>query len=252
MTIPTRAPTTPPPSTIEDVLMRGDLSGLTQQQRLEYYNRVCTSVGLNPLTRPMEYLVLNGKLQLYARRDAADQLRKLHNISVRIISQEFKNGLYTVHVAARDGNGREDEDLGVVAFSENLKGDIAANTILKAITKGKRRVTLSICGLGFLLDETEVADIPGAKPVEPIEHDPQAGEIKPEGKTSIPSIKDDPEEFHKWLKRTTDACMDVESMTAIYWSVQPQLDNAFPSDKEHALTIFKARKAILEKKNAQP
>jgi hypothetical protein len=34
-----------------------------------------------------------------------------------------------------------------------------ANTILKAITKAKRRVTLSICGLGWL-DETEVEDIP--------------------------------------------------------------------------------------------
>ncbi len=80
MTIPTKAQAVPPPSTIEDVLMRGDLSKLTDQQRLEYYNRVCTSVGLNPLTRPMEYIVLNGKLQLYARRDAADQLRKLHGI----------------------------------------------------------------------------------------------------------------------------------------------------------------------------
>jgi hypothetical protein len=36
-----------------------------------------------------------------------------------------------------------------------------ANTILKAVTKAKRRVTLSICGLGFL-DETEVEDIPAA------------------------------------------------------------------------------------------
>jgi hypothetical protein len=34
--------------------------------------------------------------------------------------------------------------------------------ILKAVTKAKRRVTLSICGLGFL-DETEVDSIPGAK-----------------------------------------------------------------------------------------
>lgn len=247
MTIPTKAPAMPPPSTIEDVLIRGDLSKLTEQQRTEYYMRVCQSVGLNPLTRPFDYLVLNGKLQLYARRDACDQLRYIHGISIDLPSEEFKNGLYTVHARASNKDGRHDEDLGSVPFPDNLKGEAASNAILKAVTKAKRRVTLSICGLGFL-DETEVSDIPGAKPVETPELDPQTGEIEPA--RSIPSIKDDPEEFHAWLKRTTDACMDVQSMTAIYWSVQSQLDNAFPSDKEHALNIFKDRKKILEKKNA--
>ena len=37
------------------------------------------------------------------------------------------------------------------------------NAKLKAITKAKRRVTLSICGLGFL-DETEIDTIPSAQP----------------------------------------------------------------------------------------
>ena len=39
-----------------------------------------------------------------------------------------------------------------------MKGEIAANAILKCVTKAKRRVTLLLSGLGFL-DETEVADI---------------------------------------------------------------------------------------------
>ncbi len=250
MTIPTKAQVAPPPSTIEDVLIRGDLSKLTEKQRTEYYMRVCQSVGLNPLTRPFDYLVLNGKLQLYARRDACDQLRQIHGISIDLPSEEFKNGIYTVHARASNKDGRHDEDLGAVSFPENFKGDAAANAILKAVTKAKRRVTLSICGLGFL-DETEVETIPSAKPIEPIEHDSQTGEVT-EGRTLPPSIKDDPEEFHKWLKRETDACTDVQGMTGIYWIVQPQLDNAFPSDKDHALNIFKARKAILEKTNAQP
>jgi hypothetical protein len=47
-----------------------------------------------------------------------------------------------------------------------MRGD-KANAIMKAVTKAKRRVTLSICGLGFL-DETEVETIPEAKPV-PVE-----------------------------------------------------------------------------------
>lgn len=139
--------------------MRGDLSSLTQDQRLEYYNRVCQSLGLNPLTRPFDYLTLNGKLTLYARRDAADQLRKINGISIEIVSQEINNDLLTVHVRAKDRDGRTDEDVGVVAFTAKAAGDIAANLCMKAVTKAKRRVTLSLSGLGFL-DETEVADIP--------------------------------------------------------------------------------------------
>lgn len=250
MSIPTKAANVPPPSTIEDVLMRGDLSGLTQQQRLEYYNRVCSSVGLNPLTRPFEYLVLNNKLQLYARRDAADQLRKLHGISIEVVSQEFKNGLYTVHVRARDKDGRNDEDLGVVSFSENLKGDVAANTILKAVTKAKRRVTLSICGLGFL-DETEVADIPSAKPIDPPEHDPQTGEIEYPEVRPIPSIDSEPDKFHSWLNSQLIACNDEESVKAVWQMVESQVANTFPPDQKEIHQKFNARKKALKEKHAE-
>lgn len=157
--IPAKKLEQPAPSTIEAVLMRGDLSRLTEEQRLEYYNQTCKSLGLNPLTRPFEYITLNGKLTLYARRDATDQLRKINGISVEIITQDFEAGLLTVYVRAKDAAGRTDEDIGSVAFPETLKGEIAANMRMKAVTKAKRRVTLSICGLGFL-DETEVEDIP--------------------------------------------------------------------------------------------
>lgn len=185
MSIPARIVETPPATVIEHVLIRGDLSKLTEQQRNEYYLRLCQSIGLNPLTQPFQYLTLNGKLVLYARRDCADQLRKLNGISIEIVSQDKTDGLLSIHVRAKDKDGRVDEDLGVVSFPETLKGDIAANTILKAVTKAKRRVTLSLSGLGFL-DETEVADIPAeakqrqnphmTKPedvMEPIEYDEQ-------------------------------------------------------------------------------
>lgn len=170
--IPAKKQETPAPSTIEAVLMKGDLSALSQEQRLDYYNQVCKSLGLNPLTRPFDYLTLNGKLTLYARRDAADQLRKINGISVEIVSQEFAHGLLTIHVRAKDRDGRTDEDLGVVAFPEALKGDAAANAILKAVTKAKRRVTLSLSGLGFL-DETEVEDIPA--PAKQTYREPESG-----------------------------------------------------------------------------
>ncbi len=144
---------------IESVIAHGDLSKLTVEQRNKYYSDVCRSLGQNPRTQPFAYINLNGKLTLYAKRDCADQLRKINGISIAIVSQEMADGLLTVHVRGSDASGRTDEDLGVVAFPENLKGEMRANAILKCVTKAKRRVTLSISGLGFL-DETEVEDIP--------------------------------------------------------------------------------------------
>jgi hypothetical protein len=102
---------------------------------------------------------LNNRLTLYARRDVTDQLCKIHGISITIVSEEVKDGLLIVHVRAVDKDGREDEDLGVVNFPEQLRGEARANAVLKCVTKAKRRVTLSISGLG-ILDETEVEDIP--------------------------------------------------------------------------------------------
>jgi hypothetical protein len=43
-----------------------------------------------------------------------------------------------------------------------MRGDFG-NVVMKAVTKSKRRVTLSLCGLG-MLDESEVETIPDAKP----------------------------------------------------------------------------------------
>jgi hypothetical protein len=148
---------------LKNVIMKGDLSQLSDLEKIEHQKNVCESVGLNPLTNPFEYVKLSGKLTLYAKRDAADQLRQLHGVSITIAHQEESEGVYEVKVLAKDKHGRTDEDLGVVTIA-GLRGEARANAIMKAITKAKRRVTLSICGLGFL-DETEVDDIPGSPPI---------------------------------------------------------------------------------------
>jgi len=159
--------TTParPGDIIESVIAKGDLARLTPEERTRYYVEVCKSVGLNPFTRPLEYITLSGKLTLYARREAADQLRQIHGVSLEVLRQHVDGELFVVHVRARDKSGRTDEDFGAVSIA-NLKGEARANGMLKAITKAKRRVTLSIAGLGFL-DETEVEDIP-AREKEPV------------------------------------------------------------------------------------
>ena len=151
---------------IEQVLVMGDLARLTPEQRNVYYKSVCESVGLNPLTRPFEYITLNGKLTLYARKDCTDQLRKLHGVSIRIASRETVDGVVIITAQATDKSGRIDESTGAVA-SGNLRGEALANTWMKAETKAKRRVTLSLCGLGFV-DESEIESIPNARIGEPM------------------------------------------------------------------------------------
>jgi hypothetical protein len=141
---------------MEDVIIKGDLSKLTPEQRVVYYQKVCDSIGLNSLTQPLMYITFQNKLVLYCKRDGADQLRKLHGINIEIANYNVDNGLLTVHARAKDKTGRIDEDYGVVSVA-GLRGEIAANAFLKAVTKAKRRVTLSISGLGFL-DGTEVDD----------------------------------------------------------------------------------------------
>lgn len=153
-TVATTTNEQPTPATIEDVLIRGDLSKLTEKDRTDYYLRVCHSIGLNPLTRPFDYHNFQGKLVLYAKRDAADQLRKLNGISIEIVSQKVADGLLTVHARAKDKTGRTDEDFGVVPWKGG-GSELGANLAMKAVTKAKRRVTLSISGLGFL-DQSEV------------------------------------------------------------------------------------------------
>jgi hypothetical protein len=149
--------------TAEAVFVGGDLAKLSSAQRLEYYQHLCKSLDLNPLTRPFEYITLNARLTLYAKRDAAEQLRRRDHVALTITAREMIQDVYVVTARAVLPDGRADESTGAVAVG-SLKGDALANAMMKAETKAKRRVTLSICGLGFL-DETEIETIPDAQPV---------------------------------------------------------------------------------------
>lgn len=150
---------------VESVVIGGDLARLEPAERVAYYRSVCESLGLNPLTKPFEYLVLNERLTLYARKDATDQLRALRGISVTIAGREFDRdaGLYVVTARAVAKDGRADESVGAVSV-RGLQGENLANALMTAETKAKRRVTLSVSGLGWL-DVTEVGSIGEARPV---------------------------------------------------------------------------------------
>ena len=200
---PADAPLAPlDPATIEQVVVGGDLARLTPAQRVSYYQSVCQSLGLNPLTRPFEYIRLNDKLTLYAKREATDQLRKLHRISVEIVAREQQGDLYVITARATTPDGRTDESTGAVATA-GLSGVNLANALLKAETKAKRRVTLSICGLGWL-DESEVDSVRVARPA----HVSESGEV----------YAPDPER-EKLLRRWHTLAKEADSLGLGYDSV---------------------------------
>lgn len=147
---------------VEQVVIQGDLAPLTPQERVEYYNTVCRSLGLNPYTKPFDYISLNKKLTLYARKDATDQLRKLNQVSIDDVTINTEGNMFSVTVKGHDASGRSDVEIGVVSKND-MQGN-QANAMMKAVTKAKRRLTLSLCGLGWL-DETEIETIPDARPV---------------------------------------------------------------------------------------
>jgi len=152
---------------ISNLILTGDLSKLSPQEKVQYYGKLCKSLGLNPLTKPFDYIILQGREVLYANKNCAEQLRLLHGISVVDSTQEIINNMCIVKVKVQDKNGRYDIGTGVVPLYQisqksqqvgNLSGDALANALMKAETKAKRRATLSLCGLG-MLDETELETI---------------------------------------------------------------------------------------------
>lgn len=149
---------------MKKVVIDGDLSKLTEEQQLRHYDDVCRSLQLNPKTRPFGYIRLNNKLVLYALKDCSEQLRNIHKISLKLSEPKIIEGNYIITAYAQTPDGRVDSSTGVVNIA-NLKGDAFANAMMKAETKAKRRVTLSICGLG-LTDESEIETIKNAKRVE--------------------------------------------------------------------------------------
>lgn len=161
-------------ATLESVLLGGDLERLRPGERVNYMLSVCKSLNLNPLTKPFAFLRLRSKegprTVMYALKDCTEQLRRNHNISIRITARETMNDVFVVTAQATDKTGRCDESIGAVPL-KGLTGEDLANAYMKAETKAKRRVTLSISGLG-MLDEAEVDSIPGAQRVDPPTSEP--------------------------------------------------------------------------------
>ena len=175
-----------PPESLIKLILNADYSGMTEKEKAERYLILCKNLNLFPDTKPFEFIKLNDKLVLYPTRACTDQLRNIHNISIEIIDRQTIDNIYIVIAKATYPDGRYDIASGAIAlekeegewtksqtgkqyFKKNgqytkLRGDDLANAIMKAETKAKRRVTLSICGLS-MPDETELETIQKQEPI---------------------------------------------------------------------------------------
>ena len=150
-------------SALEAVLVGGDLAALSPEQRVDYYARVCASLGLNPLTRPFQYITFEGKLRLYASKDCTEQLAATRGVTVELDDGRDFCDTWIVKARATDPTGRTADATGAI-FIGGSKGQALANNLMKAETKASRRAVLRLCGLG-MLDETEAETVPNAATV---------------------------------------------------------------------------------------
>lgn len=143
---------------VESLVLRGDLSGLGPHERANHYIAVCNGLGLNPASKPLDYLRLNGKEILYPNKGATDQLAAIHKVTREIIDGPKVMdlaGTKLVYAQCRASlpGGRFETSVATVPLVDPV------NVLMKVETKAKRRATLSILGLG-MLDEMELETIP--------------------------------------------------------------------------------------------
>lgn len=165
---------------INALVLKGDTSLLTEPEKIQYYHAVCNSLGLNPATRPFEFLNFqatddqldekgklikkgkSGKEVLYPNKNCAEQLRMMHGVSLSGPKFTFEgpsNQVIICEVTAKTRDGREDTDIGVVDRTAGKDKWLSlGDGMLKATTKAKRRVTFSMLGLGFLNNLSEAAE----------------------------------------------------------------------------------------------
>jgi hypothetical protein len=146
------APRNTTQAAIERAILTGNLQSLTEIERLQYNFALCRSLGLNPLTRPIDYILQEGKMSPYINAVGIAQLTAIHGIGTKIIDrQEDKTHLYYVTAVAYDRQGRSEESTAIVSlcdrYGKALLGQKRADKMMATETKAKRRATLALVGI---------------------------------------------------------------------------------------------------------
>ena len=151
---------------VRRIALSGNLKSLSEPERWQYYEAFCRHLGLEPTTRPFDVIDRDGKVNLYPNANCAAQLGERMRLSFPEYKTEvIADAVFVYRVLARDSEGREAWGTGAVPMGRTPLE--IASAIKKAETQAKRRVTLSMGGLG-ITDSDEMIDL-GAQVVEQAE-----------------------------------------------------------------------------------
>jgi hypothetical protein len=218
---------------LEKVILQNDLAGLSPIEKVQHIKNTCNSLGLNPLTKPIQLIKFQGKEIPYMTKDGAEQIRNLHNVSITRLETEVLNGnLYLVKAYASKPNGRQDCSTSAISI-EHLKSIDIGNAMKKCETQAKRRVTLSICGLG-MLDESEIDDLP-----KPAYHQ----------KIDLIENKIDLEKEHAAFAQSIENCEDIQSLQKCFIEIKSKDFKSRPDLLQHLIDKKDEKKNELISKN---
>jgi hypothetical protein len=148
--------------------MRGDLSDLTPEQLIVYYIQRCERIELDPYSKPFDLLETvdkdgKKKVSLYANKECAAQLIKKDSVSIDRLDVSEENGVCKIFAHVRTPDGRTGINLSAFK-TKGIEGKSFENAMKRCATQAIRRAILMLCGLGDT-DESEIADIPNARPL---------------------------------------------------------------------------------------
>lgn len=143
---------------IQNVLTRdgGKCDNLTKDHQAEYKKYLCAKIGVSPTLQPIDLIPTKNGLRPYLNKGASELIRDTRKISITGLEVAEQNGMFVVTCKVRGVNGRIDCDMGACP-----KGKEPNNDLMKAVTKSKRRATLSMCGLGAIIEEAHPTEYNG-------------------------------------------------------------------------------------------
>lgn len=142
------------PEALKQALAKQDLKGLSEESKMKYLFHLSESLGFNPLTKPFEILSFRGQEKVYPTKSAASQAAANSGLSFEKTDEEMKEvqsgvWLYKVWYRGTLPDGRADEDMGAVPIYQSDDPGTKCDKQMKAVTKAKRRLALSITGIGL-------------------------------------------------------------------------------------------------------
>ena len=149
---------------IQDVLTKdaGRCDRLNEEQRADYINYLCGKIGIDPTFRPVDLIKTKNGIKPYLNKGASELIRDIRKISIDDMQIKDVNGMWVATCRVRNAEGRCDTDIGVCLKDGTSASPMNQNdSLMKAVTKAKRRATLSMCGLGAIIEEAHPTEYNG-------------------------------------------------------------------------------------------